>query len=256
MAGQRQGKKKKTPTAEEKKDIASIPKKATKPATKHEPPSLNRKERRKQLIEQGLLIEHNVGRISTKAVPTNTTSAPPSDAAKMQQSAAAKMQQGEKIYACLHTECNETFEGWVNARNHMNNCKVEGEKCPGKPKIGMSRKKGNQLLVSGVAAKKEYPPLPTDAAELVKAIRDFFKNKKNAKGDESFVMRRIIQPQYGSDLNGFESLGFGTWEEFIDANPTSVEHAEVDEEESVEDAEVDGVESDAESVEDAEVESE
>jgi len=76
------------------------------------------------------------------------------------------------------------------------------------------------------------------------------------KGDESFVMRRIIQPQYGSDLNGFESLGFGTWEEFIDANPTSVEHAEVDEEESVEDAEVDGVESDAESVEDAEVESE
>jgi hypothetical protein len=254
MAMTRQAKQKKTPTTEGKQDIA-IPKKATKPATKHEPPSLNRKERRKQLVEQGLLIERNVGRISTKAKPTNTTSAPPSDAAKMQQSASAKMQQGEKIYACLHTECNETFEVWMTAKNHMNNCKVEGNKCEGKPKIAMSRKKGNQLLVSGVAAKKEYPPLPTDVKELVKAICDFFKNKKNAKGDESFVMRRIIQPQYGSDLEGFETLGFGTWEEFIDANPIFMEDAEVDSE-SVEDAEVDEVDSESESVEDAEVESE
>jgi len=221
----RQAKQKKTPTTEGKQDIA-IPKKATKPAAKHETPSLNRKERRKQLVEQGLLIERNVGRISTKAKPTNTTSAPPSDAAKMQQSASAKMQQGEKIYACLHTECNETFEVWMTAKNHMNNCKVEGNKCEGKPKIGMSRKKGNQLLVSGVAAKKEYPPLPTDVAELVKAIRDFCKNKEGVKIDESLIVMQVIQPKWGV-FKDFAKLGFGSWEEFIDANPTAMQYAKL-----------------------------
>jgi hypothetical protein len=139
--------------------------------------------------------------------------------------------------------------------HHMDICKVEGIQCTGKRKMSKSRKKGNQLIALGVVAKKEYPPLPTDVKELVKAICDFFKNKKNAKGDESFVMRRIIQPQYGSDLEGFETLGFGTWEEFIDANPIFMEDAEVDSE-SVEDAEVDEVDSESESVEDAEVESE
>ena len=29
--------------------------------------------------------------------------------------------------------------------------------------MGKSRKKGNQLIALGVVAKKEYPPLPTDA---------------------------------------------------------------------------------------------
>ena len=73
------------------------------------------------------------------------------------------LETGKKIYACLHTECNETFEVWGKLNNHMDICKVEGIRCTGKRKMGKSRKKGNQLIALGVVAKKEYPPLPTDA---------------------------------------------------------------------------------------------
>lgn len=47
--------------------------------------------------------------------------------------------------------------------HHMDICKVEGIQCTGKRKMSKSRKKGNQLIALGVVAKKEYPPLPTDA---------------------------------------------------------------------------------------------
>lgn len=233
MAAQREAKKKKTLSTEGKKVIA-IHKKKIKPTAKHEAPSststdgMNRKERRRHLKEQGLLVERNVGkRTSVKAVPHIMTAAQSAS-----RSAAAKLEQGEKIYACLHTNCNETFEGWMPAKRHMNNCKVEeGEKnYEGKPKISASRKKGNQLLASGVAAKKEYPALPTDATELVKVIRDFYKNSKTPtkKMDESFIMRRVIRPTWGSELKDFDTLGFGTWEEFVDANDISQEDSEVD----------------------------
>ena len=107
------------------------------------------------------------------------------------------LETGKKIYACLHTECNETFEVWGKLNNHMDICKVKGIRCIGKRKMGMSRRKGNNLIKLGLAKKREYPPLPTDVAELVEAIRDFCKNKKGVKIDESLIVRQVIQPKWG-----------------------------------------------------------
>ena len=139
--------------------------------------------------------------------------------------------------------------------HHMDICKVEGIQCTGKRKMSKSRKKGNQLIASGVVAKKEYSPLPTGAVELVQAIRKYCKNKKGAKVDEELIVRQVIQPQYGSDLEGFETLGFGLWKQFIDANPIAMQFAELRVvTESVKDAEVDVVESRSEYGEDTEAE--
>lgn len=100
---------------------------------------MNRAARRKKLREEGILV-------TTTAVAQN------------------QQLQGEKVFACLHPNCNETFEVWQQVRNHMNKCKTaaDGEqRFEGKPNIKESRKKGNQLLIQGKATKKEYSPLPT-----------------------------------------------------------------------------------------------
>jgi len=70
-------------------------------------------------------------------------------------------------------------------------------------------------------------------------------------------VRQVIQQKCGVSLNCFDTLGFGTWEECIDANPSiaSMQYAEFRVvNENMKDAEVDGVESKSESVEDAEAE--
>lgn len=131
-----------------------------------------------------------------------------------------------KIYACLHKDCFETFEVWEKLNNHMDICKVKGIRCIGKRKMGMSRRKGNNLIKLGLAIKREYPPLPTDVAELVEAIRDFCKNKKGVKIDESLIVRQVIQPKWGV-FTDFVNLGFGSWKEFINANPTAAQHAKL-----------------------------
>jgi hypothetical protein len=230
------------PATKGKKSVA-IPEKKKPKAVKHESSSpssslpmdgMNRAARRRLLKEQGLLVERNVDNktFSPNTIPARSTYTG-SVAVQKQPS------QGEKIYACLHSNCNETFEGWQAARNHMMCCKVPadgGEKnYEGKPKISESRRRGNELLHSGVATKKTYSPLPTDAAEIVMAMRAFHsKNSsiqmsgKNSMTDMSFIMRRVIRPQWGNDLKGFSTLGFGTWQEFLDANGMSVEDVELD----------------------------
>ena len=231
---------KSTPTMRGKKDLA-IPEKKKIKSAKHEAPSsslsmdgMNRASRRKLLKEQGLLIERNVGNnpISFKSIPARSTRAGSATIVQKQPS------QGEKIYSCLHTGCNETFEGWKAAKNHMMCCKIAasgGEKnYEGKPNITASRKKGNELLISGEATKKVYT-IPADETELVKAIRDFqSKNSsipmsgKGSLTDEAYMMRRVIRRQWGSDLKDFGTLGFGTWQEFLDNNDMSVEDADLE----------------------------
>ena len=132
--------------------------------------------------------------------------------------------QGDKIFACLHSNCIETFEVWQTARNHMKICKAVGDRHEGKPKIQESRKRGNQLIEEGKATMTVYPPMPT-AEELATAIRDFHSNNKNMKtrgrgslNDVSVIMRIVIKPRWGFALKEFSSLGYGTWEIFLDTH--------------------------------------
>jgi len=195
-----------------KKNDDAVPKKKNEKSSKHEPPSttstkgLNRAARRKLLKETGVVVEHNASDV--------------------------QYQQGEKIYACLHTNCTETFEIWQDARNHMNNCKAATDPHLLKPRIKDSRKKGNQLVEQGKVTKKIYAPMPTEA-ELVKKIRDFnSKRKKTGKGsltDVRTIMRRVVKPEWGNSVNNFSSLGFGKWQDFLDTNDVgSVQESDAD----------------------------
>jgi nicotinic acid mononucleotide adenylyltransferase len=241
-----------------------VPKKK-KHSSKHEPPSssltkgdtktkgsgnigmyMNRAARRKKLKEDGMLIDRNDSNYSSKQTTTGTTAAPAATYTAVQD----QQSQGEKIYACLNSNCIETFELWQTARNHMNNCKAVGDRHEGKPKIKDSRKRGNQLLEEGKATLTVYPPLPP-AEELATAIRDFHSNNKKMKTsgkgslmDVAVIMRRVIRPRWGFALKEFATLGYGTWEEFLDANDICAvedEDADEDEDASVEDADEDEV---------------
>lgn len=162
---------------------------------------------------------------SLKQTITGTTAAPTATNTAVQDN----QLQGEKIFACLNSNCIETFEIWQTARNHMKVCKALSDQHEGKPKIKESRKRGNQLLEEGKATLTVFPPMPT-AEELATAIRDFHSNHKNMKtsgkgslNDDAFIMRLVIKPRWGFALKGFSTLGYGTWEIFYANHICAVE---------------------------------
>lgn len=224
-----------------------IPKKKNNKSSKHEPPSpslkeggtktdssdntsmkMNRASRRRKMKEDGALVDRGGNKDSSQQKSSTSTATCTYTAVQDQQS------QGEKIFACLNSNCTKTFEVWRTARNHMNNCKI-GDKPEGKPRIKDSRKKGNELLEQGKAKLTEFPPLPT-ATELAKFLRDFHSKNQNLKmNDVSFIMRLAIRPHWGFALGDFSTLGCGTWEDFRAANDIfHVEDAEQDVEQDAE----------------------
>jgi hypothetical protein len=118
---------------------------------------------------------------------------------------------GEKLYACLVPDCEETFDAWRAATRHMQNCdRGKRPEDAGKPRIYDSRKKANDLLEEGRAKVKTYP-VPTEE-EIVSAVREFYEQESTKDNQRKHAYQLVVVKKWGP--GDFSRFGFGEFEEF------------------------------------------